>query len=332
MRFRTACLLLTTVLLIVSANAEDPKLRERAHALLQKGAASVADENYHLPSYHLEAKFKLMALEQHDIEGQYVRDFDKPEQWRSRVSTSDFSEVEVRNGGRIWRKRSADYVPLRIEQVLRAMPPQFGRLPNTDIVNPIDATKLAGSPATCISITIAEGESKTPGRICLEDATGALLLHERSGYRYQYSKNVTFGKYTLPGHLEVFDRGIKVAEADLAFSAPGAWNSETFVAPADYESRKVCTRYIAPVLIHKEVPQFPKLALQAGMSGIAGMKVHIGVDGHVYKPMITETAGSVLNAAAIDAVKKWTYEPARCDGEPQDIETTLRIDFQSLRY
>jgi len=84
-------------------------------------------------------------------------------------------------------------------------------------------------------------------------------------------------------------------------------------------------------LIHREIPVYPKGALDAGMSGIAGMKVHIGTDGHVYKPMITETAGSVLNAAALAAVTNWTFEPARCDGEPQDIETTLRMDFRSLR-
>ena len=319
------------VLVSIFASAEDPQLRERAHALLQRAAGTVADNNYHLPSFHLEAHFKLTGMEHGDVKGEFVRDYNKPEQWRSRVVVGDFSEVEVRNADRIWKKRSTEYMPMRIEQVLRAMPPQFWRLTETDVVNSIDSARLSGAAATCISLTIVSGESKIPVRICLDNATGALLRHERSGFEYEYSKNASFGQYTYPTHIEVVDRGIKVAEADMIFSQPGPWDAQTFVAPADFDSRKVCTRYIAPVIVHKEPPRYPKGALEAGMSGIAGMKVHIGVDGHVYKPMITETAGSVLNAAALEAVAKWTYEPARCDGEPEDIETTIRFDFRSFR-
>src|SRR6267143_2809865 len=138
--------------------SEDHKLREKAHELLQKAATTVADENYHTPSYHLEAQFKLLGMEHHDVDGTYVNDFKKDEQWRVRVTADDFVELRVRNGDHVWWKRNEDYTPFRVEQLLRSIPPQFWRLTDTDVVKSIDSSRIAGATATCITATEVAGE------------------------------------------------------------------------------------------------------------------------------------------------------------------------------
>jgi len=53
----------------------------------------------------------------------------------------------------------------------------------------------------------------------------------------------------------------------------------------------------------------------------------IGIDGHVYSPLILESAGPVEDRTILDAVRAWRYRPAMCNGAA--TETEAKIEFSS---
>ncbi len=42
---------------------------------------------------------------------------------------------------------------------------------------------------------------------------------------------------------------------------------------------------------------------------------------------MTETSGADLDVAALDAIKKWTFEPAKCDGKPVAHKISIMVHF-----
>jgi len=53
----------------------------------------------------------------------------------------------------------------------------------------------------------------------------------------------------------------------------------------------------------------------------------IGTDGHVYSPLILESAGPVEDRTILDAVRAWRYRPATCNGSA--TETEAKVEFSS---
>ena len=52
----------------------------------------------------------------------------------------------------------------------------------------------------------------------------------------------------------------------------------------------------------------------------------IGKDGHV-QSLQAVSGPAILQGAAIDAVKQWTYRPFLLNGEPVEVDTTVTVEF-----
>jgi protein TonB len=83
-------------------------------------------------------------------------------------------------------------------------------------------------------------------------------------------------------------------------------------------------------LIKKVSPVYPQLAKSAGIQGAVELQVHVTPDGAVDK--VRRLSGQPMLAnAAIEAVKQWRYDPAKLNGKPVDMETTVRLNFDLAR-
>jgi protein TonB len=67
--------------------------------------------------------------------------------------------------------------------------------------------------------------------------------------------------------------------------------------------------------------------MSSAYKGIVIVDVKIGTDGHVEKAGIAQTVHPDLDQAALDAVKQWVYEPAKCDGETVVAFTKVDVKF-----
>jgi len=74
-------------------------------------------------------------------------------------------------------------------------------------------------------------------------------------------------------------------------------------------------------------PEYPKDALAANKSGVVVLKVFIRTDGTVADVSVMR-GEEPFASAAVEAVKKWTYEPARYKGQPITVYKVIQIPFK----
>ena len=81
-------------------------------------------------------------------------------------------------------------------------------------------------------------------------------------------------------------------------------------------------------LLQKIDPVYPAQAMAAGVEGDVQLWVTIGIDGRVKRAQPID-GNAILAAAAKAAVEQWIYTPKTMgNGEPMEVETTVRIPFR----
>lgn len=83
-------------------------------------------------------------------------------------------------------------------------------------------------------------------------------------------------------------------------------------------------------LTYRPTPFYPALAQRAGIHGFVTLQVKLTREGSVEVQKVLE-GEPVLADAAIDAVKRWRAKPARMNGKPCEVISTVKFDFQLTR-
>ena len=89
---------------------------------------------------------------------------------------------------------------------------------------------------------------------------------------------------------------------------------------------KVTDTIPPPRLIKKVDPVYPTIASQAGVEGVVILEARTDVDGRVKNVRVLRSV-PLLDQAAIDAVRQWTYEPLIIDGQPKEAIFTTTVRF-----
>ncbi len=83
-----------------------------------------------------------------------------------------------------------------------------------------------------------------------------------------------------------------------------------------------------PRLIHQVDPEFSEEARKAKYQGQALVQVVIGPDGSVREAKVLSPLGMGLDEKAIEAVRKWKFEPAQKDGRPVAVYAQIEVNFR----
>ncbi len=75
-------------------------------------------------------------------------------------------------------------------------------------------------------------------------------------------------------------------------------------------------------------PAYPPLELKARIGGIVVLRVLVSEKGLPTEVTVTRGARAGLDAAAVAAVKKWTFIPGTKDGVPVKTWMTVPIPFE----
>ena len=81
-----------------------------------------------------------------------------------------------------------------------------------------------------------------------------------------------------------------------------------------------------PRLVSSVLPVYPQIAQLAGVEGDVVVQASIDTNGNVSSTKVLY-GPTMLRQAAIDALRRWKYEPAQLDGKPVGTEMTVRIRF-----
>jgi TonB family protein len=76
-------------------------------------------------------------------------------------------------------------------------------------------------------------------------------------------------------------------------------------------------------------PRYPEAARRAGAQGVTTLRVRVLESGRVGEVVVDQSAGfRDLDVAAMEAVKKWLFEPARRGKDPVSVWVMLPVKFE----
>jgi len=81
-----------------------------------------------------------------------------------------------------------------------------------------------------------------------------------------------------------------------------------------------------PEAIKKVQPEYPDLARQANMEGTVIIQALVGKDGKVRETKVVKSV-SVLDDAAVQAVKQWVFKPALSNNKPVAVWVAVPVRF-----
>jgi protein TonB len=79
-------------------------------------------------------------------------------------------------------------------------------------------------------------------------------------------------------------------------------------------------------LIRKVIPEYPRLAREARISGVVHLVGTIGKDGTIRNLQLIG-GHPMLAQAAMEAVEQWVYEPTLLNGEPVEVIAPIEVNF-----
>jgi len=104
------------------------------------------------------------------------------------------------------------------------------------------------------------------------------------------------------------------------------YNSPSGVSAAGPSVVRVGGQVEAAKLMKSIAPVYPPSAVQEGIQGYVRLQVTVGSDG-VVQSLRAIGEPSVLDDAAIHAVKQWQYQPTLLAGKPVAVETEVDVKF-----
>src|SRR5579863_4400935 len=149
-------------------------------------------------------------------EGSYLLLWNGPDQWREEISFPGYNEIRLGGKGSLSVKRSMALVPLRIDQLHRAL--GFGsddsnsrgsfvyQAPRMyEEVKKVKSKKINGSKVDCVEIADKENKKR---EVCVDSSTGTLVRQEP----FLDKQLKSIGPKVFPSILSYTENGQAVAE------------------------------------------------------------------------------------------------------------------------
>ncbi|RRW86298.1 energy transducer TonB, partial [Pseudomonas aeruginosa] len=81
--------------------------------------------------------------------------------------------------------------------------------------------------------------------------------------------------------------------------------------------------------LHNPAPEYPALAMRRGWEGTVRLRVHVLASGSPSEIQVQKSSGrEALDQAAVKAVKRWSFVPAKRGDKAEDGWVSVPIDFK----
>lgn len=100
----------------------------------------------------------------------------------------------------------------------------------------------------------------------------------------------------------------------------------TVCGPGHSASQGPCAT--PPRAIFAPDPMYSEEARQNKIQGSVVLWLLVGADGKPSNIKVSRSVGHGLDQEAIDAVKKWTFEPATIGGKPVPVQINVEVNFR----
>lgn len=162
------------------------------------------------------------------------------------------------------------------------------------------------------------GESRSPSRSARSDlSTNAAPVEPPAGFGPETTTGTTIDR---PSGLDAVEGGGgKVEGVGIAEASP--------VIPADQAPVRLHSGIEAPRKVLDAAPAYPEIARASRVQGVVILEVTIDERGNVGSARVLRSI-KLLDQAALEAVERWTFTPARLNGQTIPVVMTVTVNFQ----
>ena len=320
----------SAILLAPAAPAESKQ--QIAEALLRRAAEVSGLAAAMKGPYRIDYKLSFYGPGTQPVQGTYSYTWIAHGQWRTQVSMTGYSETEVEDGQSRWLLRKPHlFEPQAVTQLLN----DLQGLADTKIgpnekVSKIREDTHGSAPLRCIEIQ-AENVTRPLGEksLCFDESTGELVRITNSGHRTELSDFDKKDGVLVARKIQQFRSHDLVAEAELTSLSPQDKTAAGILEhPADSRRFSICDGEVTSGRVIEHVaPVYPAAARAARQTGSIEIHALIDIDGTLKDLEIVKGGSKLLEDSALEAARKWRYEPYKCGGVPVEVETTMSINF-----
>jgi len=287
------------------------------------------------PAFRLTIHFKAVEQDGSAIEGSYTEMWASRSQWRKETIAGEFHRIELATD----KKRFLLEPPKPLPGYARDLPAlvDVGSF-QPDNWNPkkMESRTFKGARLRCIDTPAIRGGVQIGGHepeqvpsVCFDQSNGLLVAKvEPSVYRPDdaacvYSDYQSFGSRTYPRSVRC-EEGVKLRlEAKVVeLSMLDKPEPELFAVPAGAKESTGCRPARPPKVIYNPPPEVDP----SWGNGVVTIGMHVGVDGSPHDLKVLSSPNPKLDKAALDAVRRWKFNPASCEGAPVDVEIAVEVD------
>jgi TonB family protein len=321
-------LILTLFASIASAdnkNAEATSLIQRAQQLSDIHAEGA-------PPFRLKLSFKVFREDGSVLEGEYTEVWVSKTQWRRETVLGDFHRTEVVAGRKRWLLDTSPAVPEPAGEIpaIYAMD-KLGFEASTPKIAKDSEIRVKGLSLSCLEAE--HGPLGGKSALCFDNGSGALVLKispvitaglitDKTCFFSDYQK---FGDRSFARSYQCDeDRHPRLRVRVVELISEPAPDPTLFAPMAGAEELVNCLSGVKPPrMTYSPEPVFP-----AAGGGQVVMRVFLGTDGKPRDVEVTSAPNPGFDQAALKAIRRWTFSPATCEGEPVATEIAIVANFR----
>ncbi len=136
----------------------------------------------------------------------------------------------------------------------------------------------------------------------------------------------------LAGRTRIAGRRALIAGAVLAAGcASSSQKPDARPVPVFGPDPASCVRLQPPKPISRPSPRYPAELRRTGFEGTVGFEAVVNADGSVTDVKLIQATDSEFTKLVFEAVRRWRYRPALCDGVPIKVYLSASVNFQLNR-
>jgi TonB family protein len=307
----------------LSVFAKEPD--DTARAILKAGAARSLLSSDPAAPHSLAASFSVHLSGAKRVDGKYVLSVTPTGDWAKQLFFADYSDLQVAHGAIVWIQRSVAFQPLQAAIVQNAFSSPLHIDESGDVVDRY--FKMSDHHVELRCVDLLRGRSRRTFCLDPDQNLTTITLHS-TRITYQYSDFRPVGKRFMPYRITGTHWGKSVLDINLDKVAIDSETVSQLPTPAEGSIKRAgCLSPTLPTLKHSEFPSFPMSGPHMNSLRRVMLYALIGSDGSVKNASVTQTGGQAFDSSALEAVRRWQYEPAKCGDIPVDFETELSLNF-----
>ena len=304
-----------------------PSARAAAVMILNRARQLALRHNPGTPPYCFVASFFASGKVHDTGQGEDTETWLTGQRWLLSTKLSNVSNTRVRYQGRLYEDAHVDIVPARAHMVRNEIFWGLGNLSETSQIRTTHI-QVQGKSATCILVSVlgsdaalAQGRAWDEEEFCIDDASGALLIHSIAPGTYarmDYSANQQFHGRPVPDRIAIFVAGEPAVDATFTLTDPTTAEEATLTPVATMTTDPPPVGLVMAFMARTIVTGAP-----AGR-GFQRAVIHVELDGNgkIVESEVSSASDPSLIPLALDRIGNMSFNGV---GSERQVYVSVRF-------